>query len=308
MMHVVLMLCFISVFIVDGIGNKSCAVENFTPFNPGVTIGMPIGALPPIGLHFFQSTQFFQMHSKNDQGNDSGPRVYDVIVSKWLIWVPDMPKILGATYGAFVIQPIVGASTGIPWQGSSSNFGLMNTVISPFNLSWNLQNGVFFSIGLTTYGPSANYHTASVAPVNRNYESLEPRLGFSYLTDEWNLSIHPLFDINFTNTSNGYRSGTLFMMDYTALRKFGKFEIGVGGTWTTQFTNDTINGRPVQAVAGVNGYGNRAQNFTIGPVVGYDLGAIKITAYYNQSVYARNIAAGNNFWLRCEIPLAITFH
>jgi len=298
-----LALCFSFFCIVDNVSNVAVAVESFTPFNPGVSIGIPIGALPPPGFHFFQSTQFFQMHSKNELGNNSGPRVYDVILNNWLIWVPDMPKILGADYGAFILQPVVGGSVGIPGQGSYSNFGLMNTVISPLNLSWNLQNGFFFSIGLTTFGPSVNYHTSNVVPVNRNYETIEPRLGFSYLTEEWNLTIHPLFDVNFTNPANGYRSGTLFMMDYTALRKFGKFEIGLGGTWTTQLTNDTIHGRPVQAVAGVNGYGNRAQNLTIGPVLGYDLGVAKIIAYYNQSIYARNIAAGNNFWLRFEIPL-----
>jgi len=289
--------------IMNTVANPAVAVENITPFNPGVTIGIPIGALPPPGLHFFQAAQFFQMHSKNDQGNNSEVRVYDVVVNNWLIWVPDMPKILSATYGAFVLQPVRAASVGIPSQGSYSNFGFINTVLSPLNLSWNLQNGFFFSIGLTTYAPALNYNSASIAQVNRNYATIEPRLGLSYLTDEWNLTIHPLFDVNFTNPSNGYRSGTLFMMDYTALRKFGRIEIGVGGTWTTQLTNDTIHGRPVQAIAGVNGYGNRAQNFTIGPVLGYDLGVGKITAYYNQSVYARNIAAGNNFWLRCEIPL-----
>jgi hypothetical protein len=92
-------------------------------------------------------------------------------------------------------------------------------------------------------------------------------------------------------------------MDYTALRKFENFEAGLGGTLTAQFSNDTINGIPVAAVPGGNGYGNRAQNFTIGPVLGYDFGKVAVTAYYMTSVYARNIAAGNYFWLRLDMPL-----
>ena len=94
-----------------------------------------------------------------------------------------------------------------------------------------------------------------------------------------------------------------FMMDYTALRKFGHFEVGLGGTLTAQFSNDTIDGIPVAAVPGGNGYGNRAQNFTIGPVLGYDFGKIAVTAYYTTSVYARNIAAGDSFWLRLDVPI-----
>jgi hypothetical protein len=45
------------------------------------------------------------------------------------------------------------------------------------------------------------------------------------------------------------------------------------------------------------------QNFTIGPVFGYDFGKAALTAYYNSSIYARNVAAGNNFWLRLDVPL-----
>jgi hypothetical protein len=92
-------------------------------------------------------------------------------------------------------------------------------------------------------------------------------------------------------------------MDYTALHKFDKFEVGLGGTLSVQMTNDTVHGITVPAVAGVNGYGNRAQNFTIGPVVSYDLGTANIAANYNRSIEARNVPAGNNFWLRFDAPL-----
>jgi hypothetical protein len=38
-------------------------------------------------------------------------------------------------------------------------------------------------------------------------------------------------------------------------------------------------------------------------VLRYDFGKVALTAYYNASVYARNIAAGNNFWFRVDVPL-----
>jgi hypothetical protein len=72
---------------------------------------------------------------------------------------------------------------------------------------------------------------------------------------------------------------------------------------TEQLTNDAVNGVPVAAVPGINGYGNRAEQLTIGPIVGYDFGKVALTAYATTSVYTRNIAGGNYFWLRFDLPI-----
>jgi hypothetical protein len=283
--------------------NRADAVENITPFLPGVTIGAPVGMLPPPGLYFTSANAAFSMNVKNDQGQNTGVRVQDPSTNEELLYVPDIPPIFGATYGALVIQAIRGPSTSIPETGTFSNLGLVNTVISPLNLSWNLHNGFFVSVALTTYGPAYHYQVTAVQNTSRNYATIEPAVGISYLANGWNLTVHPLLDFNSTNPANGYRSGTLFMMDYTALRKFGNFEVGLGGTLTTQISDDAIQGTPVPAVPGINGYGNRAENLTIGPVFHYDFGKLGMTAYYTASVDARNIAAGNNFWLRLDVPL-----
>jgi hypothetical protein len=283
--------------------NNAYAVENITPFLPGATIGVAAGALPPAGLYFSSATAAFTMSAKNAQGQGTGIRVLDPSLNEGLLYVPDIPLIAGATYGALVVQGIRAPCTSIPGSGTFSNFGLVNSVISPLNLSWNLHNGFFVSLALTTYSPSYHNQPAAIQNTSRNYATIEPAIGISYLANGWNLSIHPLVDANFINPATGYKSGTLFMMDYTALRKFGKFEAGLGGTVTEQISNDTIHGISVASVPGINGYGNRAQNLTTGPVIGYDFGKVALTAYYNTSVRARNMAAGNNFWFRLDMPL-----
>lgn len=283
--------------------NRADAVENITPFLPGFTIGTPVGMLPPPGLYFSSGNAVFSMDVKNDQGQNTGVHVQDPSTNDELLYVPDIPLIFGATYGALIVQSIRSPNTSIPDAGTFSNLGLVNTVISPLNLSWNLHNGFFVSVALTTYSPAYHYQVAAVQNTGRNYATIEPGIGISYLANGWNLSAHPLFDFNFANPANGYRSGTLFMMDYTALRKIGNFEAGLGGTLTTQISDDVIHGTPVPAVPGINGYGNRAENVTIGPVFHYDFGKVALTAYWTASVYARNTAAGNNFWLRLDLPL-----
>jgi hypothetical protein len=116
-------------------GLKAHAVEDITPFLPGVTIGVPVGMLPPPGLYFSSANTVFDLNVKNDQGQNTGVRVSDPSFNQTLLYVPDLPKIFGATYGAFITQGIRAPSTSIPEEGTFSNFGLVNTVISPLNLS-----------------------------------------------------------------------------------------------------------------------------------------------------------------------------
>ena len=81
------------------------AVENITPFLLGVTIGVPVGALPPPGLYFASANTVFDMNVKNDQGQNTGIHVLDPSTNEALLYVPDIPKIFGATYGALIPVP-----------------------------------------------------------------------------------------------------------------------------------------------------------------------------------------------------------
>ena len=284
-------------------GLDANAVETSTPFLPGVTIGTPVGTPPPAGLYFSLPTAVFDLNVKNAEGQSIGVHATEPLMSPQLTYVPDIPKIFGATYGAFIGQPVGVPITSVPGQGTLTNIGTVNTVISPLNLAWNLGGGFFVNFGITTYGPAFTYRVGSIENTSRNYATIEPGVGLTYLGGGWDFSIHPIIDINFVDPADGYQSGNLFMMDYTALRSFGKFEVGLGGTLTAQFSNDAINGVPVAAVPGINGYGNRAEQLTIGPILGYDFGKFALTAYAVTSVYARNTAGGDYFWLRFDIPI-----
>ena len=39
-------------------------------------------------------------------------------------------------------------------------------------------------------------------------------------------------------------------------------------------------------------------------MIGYDFESFAVTAYYVDSVYARNIAAESYYWLRFDVPLS----
>jgi len=117
------------------------------------------------------------------------------------------------------------------------------------------------------------------------------------------VTLHPVIDFNFTNPANDYRSGSVLSIDYTAAYRFDKLSLGFGGTAIDQFENDVQNGAVVAAVPGVHGYGNRARNVTVGPYLAYDFGRFKLNAYYTHSVYARNTAAGDQYFVTVSLPL-----
>lgn len=186
---------------------------------------------------------------------------------------------------------------------SLRNFEAINTVISPINLSWNLGGGFFASAGLVVYTGAWTYSLNNPNNAGRNYWTIEPNFGLSYLADGWNLTVHPVIDFNGRNNLNKYQSGTIFVMDYSATKKISKWELGLGGTLIKQLSDDTIRGVTVPAVTGFNGKGNRASSLSVGPVIGYDFGDISVKGYVLRDVYADNAPKGNRFWFRVDVPL-----
>jgi hypothetical protein len=285
-------------------------LESISPQQPGITIGLPVGALPPPGLYGATTATFFSMHVYDQSGQSTGIVIRDYEDVVELLYVPDIPQFLGATYGASIVQPIRAVSIGLPHpipnSGTYNSFGIVDTVINPLTLSWNLQVGLFVSFSAIFYPPDGTYSSANVANVGRHYFTFEPGFGISYLAGGWNITLHPVLDFSATNPANGYRSGNVFEMDYTFAHTFGAFNFGVGGTLTTQFTNDTLNGVTLANIPGVHGYGNRASEFSVGPVFGYDFGPVTLTAYYTRDVYVRNYAGGNKFYARLNFPFSST--
>ena len=277
------------------------AVEEIFPFLPGVSIGVPIGALPPPGSYLSGFVNYFDFDVRDKDGRKTGIKVQDVNLGAQLLWVPDI-TILGASYGAFVVQPFRKATVVTP-AGEVSGFDPINTVISPVNLSWNLRNGFFISAGLTVYPETYSYNRFRPENVGRNYITIEPSFGISYFKDGWNLSLHPLIDFNFVNRANRYKSGTVFLMDFTATKQFGKWEFGLGGTVVEQLSDDTIRGVPVQPGPAGNSRGNRGRQLILGPLVGYDFGELSLKFYYQRNVYTENTAGGNRFWFKIDVPL-----
>jgi hypothetical protein len=273
------------------------AMQDTTVFMPGVDIGTPTAALPPPGVYSTTGFEYFNYPLTNGQGNHFGPFVHDYNAGEQILFVPQLPTFFGANYAAFVIQPFRGIDvTGLPPfaapNGTAGRVGLENTVWSPLNLSWNFHNGWFFGVGFEFYSPTGTYNVNDPIHISRRYWSFEPSASVGYIDKDWIANLHVLYNTSTTNniyapfgsTSGApfgaYHSGDELVIDAFFERKFGKFDLGVGESYTIQTTNDTFNGSstPAALCGGPANcsYGNKISLFGIGPTAAYHWNEVTI--------------------------------
>lgn len=265
------------------------AAEGISPMQPGGTTGNPAGALPPPGLYFSWDTDYEFGKLKNASAKEQTmPKLSASNVSSVaaLLWVPGW-KILGADYGAALIQPIKFANTRI-FGNETSAAGMVGTAISPLALSWNLGNGMFIGSGLTVvlpdgtndYAWAGNRWRTTAKNIANNYWTFEPNLAFTYMKDDWTITLNNILDINTENTKTNYRTGTIYYLDATVAKRFGKYSLGVIGNYTQQLQDDKI--------FGVSQADTKIQHLKAGLMASYDFDRFTVTARYLQALQTRN--------------------
>ena len=250
-------------------------------YPPGLLLALPVGANPPPGLHLTTFVNYYFGDAVDAHGDKLGNSVSTVAVAPRLAWVPEW-TFLGASYMAFIAKPILSidlnntSNAAIAKRGHSTTVGLANTAWSPVNLSWNLRNGWFASVGFVFYSPDGSY----TAPVNtpteytvnagNNFWTLEPNLGISYLGEGYNFTVHVAYDVNTENPTTKYRSGAQLFLDLTATKNFGNWGFGVVSYYAKQVTADVDNGHYFSpALIDVT---SKPEVFALGPLISYQAG------------------------------------
>src|SRR5664280_2881460 len=141
----------------------------------GVTIGIPLGALPPPGLYaglenFIGPNAVGKGQNSAAAGanNGNGLTVFGAAIIPSLLWVPGW-NVMGADVGFAVIQPLytvaglqtncgaVNCNGTAPIAfGNGSFFENMHNTIWSSTLSWNWHNSWFTSVGFDFQGPDGS--------------------------------------------------------------------------------------------------------------------------------------------------------
>lgn len=277
------------------------AMEDNWVFMPGITAGVPAGTLPPPGLYSSTGVEYFYFNLKNNSGQNTGIRIDDFDGYQQFLFVPDLPEIFGARYGAYVVFPFRNLTFSAP--GSEyTEYGTVNTILSPLNLTWDFKNGFHAAVGFNLYIPDSDWDLTDVIHVGRNYWTFEPNFAITYMNSNITATLQVLFELNTVNQANKYHSGDAVSINYSILQKFGSLEFGVSASYLNQFTSDTIDGVTVPA-SPLHAYGNRGELFTLGPAFQFHMGPAIVWGALLFDTYAVNTAGGVRSFLNLTLPL-----
>ena len=293
--------------------------QDFGQFLRGSTMGDPVGAAPPPGVYFENTTLFAPQIWGNGQVN--GLKVDALVDIPLLVWSTGW-TFLGANVEVYVAQPVfnltawLNGASGVPNAPAQFYPTLHNTYVNPVGLSWNLGGGLFASVGFGVYLPDGSRYDLTANP---DYWTFEPHGAVSYLANGWDLTAHFLYDFNTASAGHaspfaktpaaafgiGYRSGDQAFLDLTATKKFGKWEVGPVAYFEWQTTSDKPGSgfTCAEMLAATTVPCGRATDYAIGALIGYDWGPVALKFIMTQTVYHKDELGGFALWTKIAFPL-----
>ena len=236
---------------------------------PGETVGIAAGAPLPPGVYFVNTVDY----GCRDTSPDSTCALVDIPVIAWSTpW-----QLFGARLQFLLATPLI--------MGNGAD-GVYNPYLAG-QLAWDLGNGFGFSYALGAYfGVNTDVAFDST--------SLNQRFALSYTGNGWNLTANAIWGIHFDGVTDTINPNFL-NVDLTATKKFGKWEIGPVGFYSTDLNSP------------IAGYQKQSQ-FAVGGLIGYDFGPMILQTYLTTDVYERNYGGHDTrLWGRIIVPLGNPF-
>ena len=203
-----------------------------------------------------------------------------------------------------LVNPLLAARSG-------EAYGVGDLEIAPV-LNWTIGDNQTITLAPTVVFPTGSYNASK--PVNvgfGRYYTFRPSIQYGYIGDGWDIGVRTLLTFNSRNKANGYKSGSVFNMDF-ALMKFIDEDVRVGlqGYVVKQFTNDhsTDNTPVIGAQAQIQAEGgNKLQAYALGPALGWlkNGGELLVEGKILREFDVRNRAEGTTYMLTISKPLGM---
>ena len=255
------------------------------------------GAMPDLGETWYQNyAVYYTTRAFTDgQGNGSVPGFSaNVAVNAGRLfhtWDVDLGPFRLASG---IVVPVLNSNVSTVF-GSQSEFGFGDITLQPIDIGWsNAERTLFGYAALDVFVPTGG-------PTSNNFYTLNPHLIFTWLPLP-TLDISGAIGVEFhrRNDDTGYRSGTLFFMDWGvnwhAFEKLPGLAVGLGGYFIKQLSDDELNG-----VMYLDGF--RQQGFAIGPQISYGGPSGAIGVKWQHEFATENRPQGERFWLQFMLPL-----
>lgn len=272
-------------------GAQAGATEGGGGAYPNGAEDFMVGAAPPPGIYFINYFNFYSAPGfKDNDGNNALPKFHlNVYADVFRLIYMTKESFLGGNWGMHLFVPIVHMDTEVPGaNGHRTGFG--DVIVDPFILSWHWKN-FHVTTGVDTYIPSGSFKANPLTPLGRNYWTFEPVVAGTFITDSgFQVSTKLMYDFNTLNTDTDYMSGQEFHLDYVVGQKVGDFNLGVGGYYYQQTTDDTKRGHTVPD--------NKGMTVSVGPVVQYNYKNMSFTGKYYYEVESNNRPQGSSLWVK----------
>lgn len=246
---------------------------------PGISTGIALGAPLPEGV--------FVLTLPNYGYRDTTPGTnVGALVPAWVIWSTPW-SLFGGKLMFDAASPMVNANVhGVINQG-----GFMNPIVDA-QLKWDLGNGFFGGFQTGVYLPVDN--EMSNLGIARNFASFQGIIAFSYLKDGWNISMTNIYGTgqsgNIYSAAGSY-APSWYNLDFTATKKFGKFEFGL-----VAFGSADLD-KPISSYA-------KQSQIALGGLVGYDFGVLDLQFKFTRDVMEQGYGGyDTRGWANIIIPL-----
>lgn len=149
--------------------------------------------------------------------------------------------------------------------------------------------------------PAGDYEPDALANHTLNYGTYSQEVSLTWLpTSRWILDLSTNLSFNWENPDTNYRSGNLLGLTYGVNYrpdKAPKWQIGVGGLYLNQFTDDEVDGKSVPG-------GFRLRKLNAGPQATYWVvpGSTAVMFKWTHEWEVRNGPKGDLFWIQGAIP------
>lgn len=249
------------------------------------------GRVPPPGTYFVNYFSYYCANEIKDNSGKTVPVHFRLNVTADVLRFIHITKykIFGADWGFHILIPLVHARVEKGLQKERKT-GIGDITINPVLLGWHSKNW-HWGAGLDFKIPNGAYNKNDLANIGRNYWTIEPIFTVTYLSDDgFEASAKFMYDFNTRNNATKYLSGQEFHFDYTLGKKIEDFNIGVGGYYYKQTTDDRLNGRVVR--------NKRGQAVGIGPQARYQYKNMSFSLKYQWELLVKNKPEGEKFWFK----------
>ena len=242
----------------------------------GETGGLALGAPLPEGAYFIDTASYISR---------STTPATDIMVNIPVLAYSTPWQVLGGrveAYGALP-QEAIGQSNGAHSLWLSGMYNPAALV----GEAWDLGNGFGFSNFVGGYAPIHNTNGIGVDAWTFN-----ERAAISYTGNGLDLTTHAIYGTSTKDLATKLQQqGDYLNIDVTATKAFGKWDLGGVGFGTWDLTTTVTNPKETSSIA-------------LGPMVGYNFGAVTAQTYVTQDVAQSNRGGyDTRAFFRLVVPL-----